>query len=78
MPNRYWKGNERTKRDRFVEMLKPLLLTGWFTSGDCMRWLKDNCVEKNTPTARELAPCISRHPNIQQRKRKKNEWRWVE
>lgn len=68
----------RTKRDRFVEMLKPFLQQGWHDTNACCVWLKANSGWKSIPTAKELGTCIQRHPNIIQRWRKGNEWRWVE
>ncbi len=68
----------RTRRERFVVMLKPLLTQGWFNTDACCTWLEENSGWKIIPTRAELGTCLPRHPNIIKRKRGKNEWKWVE
>ena len=78
MVNRRWKGNKYTRRDRFVEMLKPFLVNDWHTTRECVDWLFDNSGQKIIPTSRELAPCLARHPKISQSTTVRNRWRWYE
>ena len=79
MVTRFWKGNKYTRRDRFVEMLKPLLTTGWFTTKECIGWLHDYSGQKIIPTSRELAMGLARNPNIKKSDAtRRNKWRWNE
>lgn len=68
----------RTRRDVFIEKLKPLLTQGWFETSECCAWLKANSGRQSIPTTKELGTCLPKHPNIRKRKRKNNEWTWVE
>lgn len=70
--------NQRTRRDRFVNMLRPFLMGGWHTTRECCDWLRSNSGQMITPTTRELAPCIGMHPNTIKDDRSRTRWRWVE